>query len=258
MNSPYCGKPSSLGVSLQPSIMTQTAKAIISHNTLQLLDLSNFFDFDKSLKAILTAPIDFSQVRRLIISGSTIDSFAFLNHFPSLKQLSFLACESDKWSDLKGNASIISLRLHNLKQKKKYLSSIGFVLTFPNLEYLYVNMLGLNNFSELRGLKNLHTIFAQCRNGNDIKAQFDFSALEFVPKLKVLSIWMAVDRHRIPAESLIPVLNNPSVSHIVVTQMYTTEEKKLKKLMEEINPTLLQTFISEEELQIINKQHFAW
>ncbi|MBG9378814.1 hypothetical protein I5907_21455 [Panacibacter sp. DH6] len=238
--------------------MKQTAQAIISDNILQLLDFSNFFDFAKSLEEILTTPVDLIQVQRLIISGSKIDSFAFLNLFPSLQQLSFLACESDKWSDLKGNGNIISLRLHNLKQKKKYLSSIGFVLTFPNLEYLYINMLGLNNFSELRGLKNLHTIFAQCRNGNDIKAQFDFSALEYIPKLKVLSVWMAVDRHRIPAESLIPVLSNPSVSHVDVTQMHTTEEKKLKKLMEKINPKLLETPLSDDDLQIINKQHFAW
>lgn len=238
--------------------MTQTAQANISDNSLQLLDFSNFHDFNESLNAILTTPVDFSQIRRLIISGSSIDSFTFLNHFPSLQQLSFLACESDKWSDLKGNARIISLRLHNLKQKKKYLSSIGFVLTFPNIEYLYVNMLGLSNFSELQGLKNLHTIFAQCRNENDIKTQFDFSALEFLPKLKVLSVWMAVDRHRIPAESLVPVLKNPSVSHVDVTQMYATEEKKLKKFIQEVNPNLLQTSLSDEELHTINKHHFAW
>lgn len=238
--------------------MTQTAKANVTDDTLQLLDFSNFFDFNKSLNSILKLPIDLSQIQRLIISGSTIDSFAFLNHFPSVRQLSFLACESDKWTELKGNKNITSLRLHNLKQKKKYLSSIGFVLTFSNLEYLYINMLGLNNFSELKGLKKLHSIFAQCRNENDIKTPFDFSALEFLPKLKLLSIWMAVDRHRIPAESLVPVLKNSSLSHIDVTQMYTTEEKKLKKLIEEINPHLLQTSKSDDELHMINKKHFAW
>ena len=238
--------------------MTKNAKATISDDTLQLLDFSNFGDFNKSIDAILTTAVDFSQIQRLIISGSTIDSFDFINRFPSLQQLSFLACDSDKWSDLKGNANIISLRLHNLKQKKKYLSRIGFVETFPNLEYLYINMLGLNNFSELRGLKKLHTIFAQCRNGNDIKSQFDFSALQFLPKLKVLSIWMAVDRHRIPAESLVPVLRNKTVSHVDVTQMYATEEKKLKNLIEEINPSLFQTSLSHEELHTINGKYFAW
>ena len=238
--------------------MTRTSQAIISDNSLQLLDFSNFLDFNKSLNAILTTSVDFEQVQRLIISGSLIDSFDFLNHFPALKQLSFLACKSDRWADLKGNSSIISLRLHNLKEKKKYLSSIGFILTFPNLQYLYVNMLGLNNFSELQGLKNLHTIFGQCRNENAIKTQFDFSSLELLPKLKTVSIWMAVDRHRIPAESLVPVLKNPSVTHVDVTQMYATEEKKLKKLMEEINPNLLKTSISDDELHQINKQHFAW
>lgn len=238
--------------------MTQISQATFEDNTLHLQDFSNFMDFTKSVNATLTKPVNFSQVKRLVIAGSTIDSFSFLNHFPSLHQLSFLACDSDNWSDLKGNANIISLRLHNLKQRKKYLSSIGFVETFTKLEYLYVNMLGLSNFSELRGLTHLHTIFAQCRNENDIKTLFDFSALEFIPKLKVLSIWMAVDIHRIPAESLIPVLNNPSVSHVDVTQMYATEQKKLRKLIEEINPNLLQTSLSDEELHTINKHHFAW
>jgi hypothetical protein len=74
----------------------------------------------------------------------------------------------------------------------------------------------------------------------------------------MLSIWMAVDRHRIPAESLVPVLKNSSLSYIDVTQMYATEEKKLKRLIEEINPHLLQTLISDDELHKINKQHFAW
>ncbi len=238
--------------------MTQTAKATISDNTLQLLDFSNFFDFRKSLNKILTIPVDLSQIQGLTISGSRIDSFTFLNDFTSLQKLSFLACESDKWVDLKGNSSIKSLRLHNLKEKKKYLSSIGFVLTFPNLQYLYVNMLGLNNFSELLGLKNLHTIFGQCRDENAIKTQFDFSALEFLPKLKTVSIWMAVDRHRIPAESLVPILKNPSVTHVDVTQIYVTEDKKLKQLIQEINPGLLKTSISDDDLHQINKQHFAW
>jgi hypothetical protein len=238
--------------------MTKTAQAIISHRTLQLWNFSNFYDFKISLESNLVTPVDYTQVQRLIISGSKIDSFAFVSLFPSLKQLSFLGCESDKWSNLKGSASINSLRLHNLKQEKKYLSSIDFVLTFSNLECIYINMLGLNNFSELQGLKKLHTIFAQIRNENDIKTQFDFSALEFLPNLKVFSIWMAVDRHRIPAESLIPVLKNSSVSHVGLTQMYTTEDKKLRKLIEEINPNLLLTSLHDEELQLINKHNFAW
>jgi hypothetical protein len=238
--------------------MTKTTQAIFSGNTLRLLDFSNFSDFSKSLETTLTTPVDLTQVQRLVISGSEIDSFAFLVLFPSLQQLGFLACESDKWSDLKGNAAITSLRLHNLKEKKKYLSSIDFVQTFPNLEYLYINMLGLNNFYELKGLRHLHTIFAQCRNENDLKKEFDFSALEFVPKLKVFRLWMAVDKHRIPAESVVPVLKNPSISHVEVTQMYKTEEKKMKRLMEEINPNLLKTSSSDEGLQTLNRERFAW
>ena len=69
---------------------------------------------------------------------------------------------------------------------------------------------------------------------------------------------MAVDKHRIPAESLVPVLRNQTVSHVDVTQMYATEDKKLKKLMKEINPSLLQTSLSHEELHTINGKYFAW
>lgn len=238
--------------------MEKTSQAIVSENALEILGFSNFSDFRESLQTYATAPIDLLQVRRLIISGSTIDSFVFLKDFPLLEQLSFLACQSDSWADLMGSERIISLRLHNLKQGKEYLKSIGFIVNFPNLQYLYVNMLGLSSFSELQNLKHLHTIFIQCRNENDIQKQFDFSALEFIHSLKTFSLWMAVDRHRIPAESLIPVLKNSSLTHIDVTQMFTSEKKKLQKLIEEINPQLLKSAVSDEELAEINRQYFAW
>ena len=140
----------------------------------------------------------------------------------------------------------------------KYLSSIDFIRTFQNLQYLYVNMLGIDNFSELQSLKFLHTIFAQCRNENNIKTQFDFSALEFLSCLKVFDIWTAVDKHRIPAENLIPVLKNPSIFSLEVTQMFAVEDRKLQKLIEEINPQLLQTSLSNEKLRDINGNCFAW
>lgn len=238
--------------------MKQPAKVEIIENKLHLLDWSSFLDFKESISTMVTEPIDFSKVNQLIISGSYLDSFSFLEFFPKLKQLGFLACFSENWSELKGNVNINSLRLHNLKEKKKYLSSLNFILSFPNLEYLYVNMIGINNFNELQYLKKLHTIFAQCRNENDIKLPFDFSTLEFLPNLKLLSVWSAVDKHRIPVENLVPVLKNPSITSIEITQMYSTEDKKLKKLIDEIKPSLFQTNLSTNEIHLINQNNFAW
>ena len=238
--------------------MKQIPQVIKSENTLKIFNFSDFSDFKKSVDTIAETSIDLKYVRRLVISGSTIDNFDFLKYLPLLEQLGFLACKSDIWSDLNGNTNIISLRLHNLKQGKQYLSNIDFIRTFPNLQYLYVNMLGIDNFSELQSLNFLHTIFAQCRNENNIKKQFDFSALEFLSCLKVFDIWTAVDKHRIPAENLIPVLKNPSIFSLGVTQMFAVEDRKLQKLIEEINPQLLQTSLSHEKLRDINGNCFAW
>jgi len=238
--------------------MKQPPQVTIFENDLKILKFSNFSDFKNSVDTIAKTHIDLFSVRSLVISGSTIDNFDFLESLPALKQLSFLACKSDKWSDLKGNKNINSLRLHNLKQGQLYLSSIGFMHTFSNLQYLYINMLGIDDFSELQSLQYLLAVFGVCRNENEVKKQFDFSALEFSPRLKIFNTWMAVDRHRIPAESLIPVLKNPSISSVTVTQMYKTEDRKLQKLIEKINPLLLQTNLSHDEIMTMLKSNFAW
>ncbi|KAF2509092.1 hypothetical protein [Flavobacterium foetidum] len=233
-------------------------KIVVSENVMKVLDFSDFSNFKKSTETITGKTADLLQITSLIISGSTINSFDFLRHFPSLKKLGFLACKSDYWTDLKGNENITSLRLHNLKQDKKYLQSIDFIRTFSNVEYLYLNLLGIDNFSELQSLKHLHTIFAVCRNENDIRKQFDFSALEFLPCLKVFDTWMAVDKHRILAENLIPLLKNTSLSSLTVTQMFPVEDKKLQKLIGKQKPSLLQTTLSNDELGDINRQNIAW
>jgi|GEM_PF-3537691 len=238
--------------------MKQIPQVITFENDLKILNFSDFSDFKNSVDTIAKTHIDLFSIRRLVISGSTIDNFDFLESFPALEQLSFLACKSDKWSDLKGNKNINSLRLHNLKQGKLYLSSIDFIHTFSNLQYLYINMLGIDNFSELQSLQYLLAIIGVCRNENQVKKQFDFSTLEFLPRLRIFDTYMAVDRHRIPAESLIPVLKNPSISSATVIQMYKTEDRKLQKLIEEINPLLLQTNLSHDEIMTMLKSNFAW
>lgn len=233
-------------------------KIFWNKDVLNVMNFSDFLSFQEKAKATTETPVELSHVRRLVVSSSSINDFGFLEFFPSLKQLGFLACNSDNWLDLTGTANIISLRLHNLKQGKQYLPSVAFVKTFTNLQYLYVNMLGLSHFSELENLKFLHTIFAVCRNENARKMPFDLSALEFLPGLKEFNTWCAVDRHRIPAESIIPVLKNPSLISVSVIQMYAVEDRKLQKLIEAINPNLLHSSRTDDERHNINLHNFAW
>ena len=91
-------------------------------------------------------------------------------------------------------------------------------------------MLGIDNFAELKSLQYLLAIFCVCRNENDIKKQFDLSALEFLPRLKIFDTSMAVDRHRIPAESLIPVLKNPSISSVTEIEGFFKTDRKSTRL----------------------------
>ena len=240
--------------------MKQIPRAYLSDDILKILDFSNYSDFKNSVDSIAETSIDLLSVRRLVISGSTIDNFDFLKCLPSLEQLSFLGCQSNKWSELKGNENISSLRLHNLKQGKLYLPSIAFVSTFPNLQYLYLNMLGIDNLSELLSLQYLHALYGVCCDTNNVKKPFDYSALEFLPRLKIFNTWTSVDSRRIPAENLIPVLKNPSVSRVSVSQMFQVEDRKLKKLIEEINPHILQPTRTEElnEIAPTLKKNFAW
>ena len=69
---------------------------------------------------------------------------------------------------------------------------------------------------------------------------------------------MSVDKHRIPAENLIPVLRNPSIYSLTVTQQFAVEDRKLQKLMEEINPQILQASLSQDDLMDINRSCYAW
>lgn len=198
-----------------------------------------------------------SHVKSLKISGCAIGSFSFLERFPSLEKLYFLACQSERWEQLSAPAPVASLALHNLRQGRGYLPSLSFLRRFPHLEYVYLNMLGLDAFPDLRDLNALHTVLGSFRNENAVKAPYDFSALEFLPRLTQFAGWMAVDRHRTPAQTLIPVLKNPSLMRFAYTQMYRAEEKKLDALIRQYHPSLLGAALSAGEIQAILRTHFA-
>ncbi len=179
-------------------------------------------------------------VKELFITASSIDDFKFIEYMPNLEKLVILACKSNVWQTLHGHSGIKILRLHTLNQGKEYLSNIDFVSTFPALEYLYVNVLGITVFPDLSMLKSLHTIC--CSN----KKLSDYSQLEHLSNLNVFIGWMATDNHRTPAEAFIPILKNHSLREFNYTQMFNVEDKKLKKYVDMYNPNIIYPMTSIE------------
>lgn len=199
----------------------------------------------------------FEQVQEIKISGSNISCFDFLELFPNLKRIYFLECVSDNWENLHASNHTISIGLHNLKDGKKYLLDTSFLKNFPNLEYLYINMLGVSSLLELPNLQHLHTIMGVFRNENNKKEPFDFSSFQKIPALKIFYGYMAVDRHRISAESFIPIIKNHSLESFEYTQMYATENKKLNELIKQLRPSLINSTLPTNSIMKIRKEQFC-
>lgn len=197
------------------------------------------------------------KIQEIKIEGCHIDSFDFLTLLPELTHIYLLACKSDKWEDFKGTEHIISLGLHNLHQGRQYLSTTDFLDTFPNLEYLYVNLMGVSSYSKLSELQHLHTVLGVFRNENDRKENFDFSSFEHMQNLTVFSGYMAVDRHRIAAEAFIPIIMNPALESFEYCQMYGTEDKKLNAIIKRLHPSLMNTTLSNDEIMKIRREKFC-
>ena len=203
------------------------------------------------------APDVLRSVRRLKVSGCEIDTFAFLRAMPVVEQVYFLDCSSDLWHTLSGSPRIASLGLHNLKQNKKYLSDTSFLRAFPQLSYLYVNMLGVCSLPELPCLSQLQVVCGTFRNENAVRERYDFSSFRHVPNLQIFDGCAAVDRHRIPAESFVPILENPSLTSFSYTQMFRTEEKKVLAWIARYRPALADTTLSFESHRKIRRENFA-
>ncbi len=54
------------------------------------------------------------------------------------------------------------------------------------------------------------------------------------------------------------LISKKAISSLTVTQIFTTENKKLQKLIKGVNPKLLETTLSHDESQDINRKSFAW
>ncbi|NDV69596.1 hypothetical protein [Dysgonomonas sp. 25] len=207
------------------------------------IKISNIDTFRK-----IELPIEPELIETLFITGSFIDDFSFLERMREIKKLVFLACKSDIWEELKGNISIKILRLHNIKRGKFYLNNIDFINTFPSLEYLYINMLGITEFPDIVKLERLHTICSSNRN------LVDFSTLEYVPNLQTFIGWAAVDKHRTPAEAFIPILKNTKLKAFNYSQMFNVEKKKLKKYVDLYCPNILYPMSTFEGIVVDNRK----
>ena len=230
----------------------------LESNKIIIQDEKDFSNFPK----IFTSQTRLSDrilnsVEAIKISGSDINTFDFLETMPNLTMIYFLASRSDKWHTLKVTHKVISLGLHNLKHGKKYLFDTSFLINLPNIEYLYVNMLGVNNIAELTDLYHLHTVIGCFRNENDIKLPHDFTSFKSIKNLKIFDGYCATDSHRTPAESFIPILENTTLTSFKYTQFFGTEDKKTLKLINTYNPNIINTTLSDAQLLEIRGQCFA-
>lgn len=204
-----------------------------SGKTLRIDACNSFAGFCESANNETQENIDCNKIESLFITSSFIDDFEFIENIPKLKKLVLLACKSDCWNKLHGTPTIKILRLHNLKAGRDYLDNINFLHTFSGLEYLYLNMLGITAYPDMRELKTLHTIV------NILRKLEDFRALEFAPALKTFIGNPAVDKQKTPAEAFIPILKNPSLESFSYPQfLFKREHKKLESLVAELRPDI--------------------
>lgn len=176
---------------------------------------------------------------------------------PQLQKLYFLNCSSGQWQALQGTPNIVSLGLHNLKQGKTYLDHTSFLSTFPRLEYLLTAMLGISSIPQLPELQQLHTVFGVFRNENAITSSYDFSPFRDMKSLRVFNGWMAVDRHRIPADAFLPIIENPVLESFSYTQMYAREDRRAAELIRKYHPSLADTSLTREQLLVTRRTEFA-
>jgi hypothetical protein len=204
-----------------------------SGKTLRIDACNSFAGFCESANTETQENTDWSKIDSLFVTGSYIDDFELLKSMPKLKKLVLLACKSDFWNKLRGTPTIKILRLHNLNAGKGYLDNIDFIQTFSGLEYLYLNMLGITAYPDMRELKKLHTIV------NILRKLEDFRALEFAPALKTFIGNPAVDKQKTPAEAFIPILKNPSLEAFSYPQFrFKREHKKLESQVAELRPDI--------------------
>jgi hypothetical protein len=215
------------------------------NTTLELSNMKLFKDL------FLENDFDTSIIEELFVSGSSIDDFSFLESMDNLKKLVFFACKSDNWNEISGKGTISILRLHNIRQGRDYIKTIDFISKFNGLEYLYLNMLGIEAFPDVTKIHKLHTIL--CSN----RKLIDYSSLENAESLTTFFGWMATDNHRTPAECFIPILKNKNLKAFQYVQMSKVEERKLDKYVNQYCPKIIYPINTIENGRLDNRKTIA-
>jgi len=179
---------------------------------------------------------DFKTVKSLILRGITIDDYSFVNHMSALTGLSIRWGASKDLSALYGNTNIETLEFWRVSN----MDNVDILAHLPNLKLVYLQQLkNIKCFPDLSMASFLKEIRVHDLSGLD-----DFAPLEAVPNLE--DFYGGCNK-TIPAESLIPILKNPSLKGFYFSFVSQKEKKKLdgyitEYMREQNNPPKWQKF----------------
>ena len=179
---------------------------------------------------------EFNAVKSLILRGITIDDYSFINHMNALTELSIRWGKSTDLSALYGNTNIETLEFWRVSN----MDNVDILAHLPNLKVVCLQQLkNIKHFPNLSKLSFLNEIRVE-----ELSSLYDFMPLEAVPNLE---IFYGGSIKTVPAESLIPVLKNPSLKSFYFNCGNMKEQKKLDEyitthMREPNNPPKWQKF----------------
>lgn len=179
---------------------------------------------------------DFKTIKSLILRGITIDDYSFINYMNALAKLSIRYGASKDFSAFYGNTNIKTLEFWRVSN----MDNVDILSHLPNLKLVY--LMQLKNIKNFPDLSKAH--FLKEIRVHDLSSLNDFTSLEAVPNLE--NFYGGCNK-TIPAESLIPVLKNPSLKGFYFSYVSQKEQKKLdeyikKHMLQPNNPPKWQKF----------------
>lgn len=159
---------------------------------------------------------NFNTVKSLMLRGITIGDYSFINQMEALTGLSIRYGASKNFSALFGNPKIETLEFWRVSN----LDNVEVLSHLPNLRFIYLQQL-----KNVRKFPNLSNAFCLKKIMlDDMRGLDEFSALETMPSLEKFRRWCS---KTIPADSLIPVLKNPSLKSFYFSCVNQKENNKL-------------------------------
>ena len=165
---------------------------------------------------------DFNTIKSLILRGITTEDYSFINHMKALTALSIRWGKSTDLSALYGNTSIETLEFWRVSD----MDNVDILVHLPNLKVVCLKQLkNIKSFPSLSKLSFLKEVRV-----DELSSLHDFTPLEAVPNLEK---FYGGSIKTIPAESLIPVLKNPSLKGFYFNCGNGKEQKKLDEYIKE-------------------------